>query len=37
MRFIVPPQNEMAQDRVRSKRITLCWQCRENPRACYEL
>jgi hypothetical protein len=34
MKFIVPPQQDEAQNRGCSKYITLCWQCSEDPRAC---
>lgn len=36
MEFIVPPQKEEAQDRGCSKFVTLCWQCKEDPRACLD-
>lgn len=34
MKFIVAPQNNETQDRACSKNVTLCWLCKEDPRAC---
>lgn len=34
MKFIVPPQKDETQDRICGLNHTLCWLCREDPRAC---
>lgn len=34
MKFIVEPQKEETQDRACARNVTLCWQCKEDPRAC---
>jgi hypothetical protein len=34
MKFIVSPQKDETQERVCPRNVTLCWLCKEDPRAC---